>query len=470
MKIVIVGSGISGLAAAFSILKSDSSADLTILEADQRVGGIISTRMESGCVIEEGPDSFLTTKPWALDLCRSLNLEDQILQTNESNRRALIAIDGQLQPLPEGFMLLAPTRLYPFLESKILSVGGKIMGILEAFKPPLDCDTDETLKSFAVRRFGQEMFEKIVQPMVGGIYTGDPEKLSAPATVPQFVEMERTHGSIGRAILNKALSKSSDSGARYSAFVTLKSGLQVLTNALADSIGQDKIKLACRVQDMVRIGQRWKLQMSDGSDFDADVVVLATPASASSSILKSIDQELSLDLASVEHSSSAVLNMLFNAEDIGHPIDGFGFVVPELEHRSIIACSFSSTKFKGRAPQHKVLMRVFLGGILHPDVFAYSDGGLVQSALKDLRHYLKITSYPQEIWIKRWSNAMPQYNVGHLQLVKRIKERFARHDHLIWCGSALTGVGIPDCVRAGVEAAERVEKLTEAHVDSVAVV
>lgn len=470
MKIVIVGSGISGLAAAFSILQSDSNADLTILEAEQRVGGIISTRIENECVIEEGPDSFLTTKPWALELCRSLNLEDQILQTNESNRRAFIALDGELQPLPEGFMLLAPTKIYPFLDSKILSAGGKIKGLLEAFKPPVGEDIDETLKSFALRRFGQEMFEKIVQPMVGGIYTGDPEKLSALATVPQFVEMERKHGSIGRAILNKSLVKSSDSGARYSAFVTLKSGLQTLTDTLADSIGRDKIRLACRVQYMVQTGQRWKLKTNDGNEFDADIVVLATPAKASSSILQNVDRELSADFLSVEYSSSVVLNMLFNAENIGHPMDGFGFVVPELERRSIIACSFSSTKFKGRAPQNKVLMRVFLGGILHPELFDCSDGDLLQSALKDLRHYLKITSYPQKIWIKRWPSAMPQYNVGHLQLVKRMKERFAKHDRLIWTGSALTGVGIPDCVRAGLKAAERVQKWVETHKDSVAVV
>ncbi|CAN5591968.1 protoporphyrinogen oxidase [soil metagenome] len=470
MKIVIVGSGISGLAAAFSILKSNPTADLTVLESEQRSGGIISTRLESGCVIEEGPDSFLTTKPWALELCQSLNLENQILQTNEAHRRAFIAIDGQLQPLPEGFMLLAPTKFYPFLDSKILSAGGKLMAVLEIFRSSVQGDVDETLKSFAVRRFGQEMFDRIVQPMVGGIYTGDPAKLSALATVPQFVEMERKHGSIGKAILNNNLVKSSDSGARYSAFVTLKSGLQTLTDALTDAIGRDKIHLGSRVRQLSQVGQRWRLSTSDGTDVDADIVVIATPARASSSVLQSVDPALSADLAAVEHSSSVVLNMLFDGDDIGHPMHGFGFVVPELERRSIIACSFSSTKFKGRAPQNKVLMRVFLGGVLHPDVFALSDGDLVQSALKDLRTYLKIKSYPQKVWIKRWPNSMPQYNVGHLQLVKRIEEHFARHDRLIWAGSALRGVGIPDCVRVGFEAAQRVQEFTKADKDPVAVV
>ena len=458
MKIVIVGSGISGLAAAFSILRSDPTADLTILEAELRVGGIISTRFESGCVIEEGPDSFLTTKPWALELCQALKLEDQILQTNETNRRAFIARDGLLQPLPEGFMLLAPTKIYPFLDSNILSAHGKLMGIMEVFKSPSLDDADETLKNFAVRRFGQEMFDRIVQPMVGGIYTGDPERLSALATIPQFIEMERKHGSVGKAILKNHQIKSSDGGARYSAFVTLKSGLQTLVDALTNLIGSDRIQLGCRVQELSRDGQRWRLGTLDGRTIDADVVVLATPTGSLSSIIKSVDQTLSADLASVEHSSSVVLNMLFDASDIEHPMDGFGFVVPELERKSIIACSFSSIKYKGRAPQNKVLLRVFLGGALHPDVYDLSDGELVQAALNDLRTFLKITSFPNQIWIKRWPNAMPQYHVGHLQLVKQIKEQFVKHDGLVWAGSALSGVGIPDCVRAGFEASTMVEE------------
>lgn len=460
MKVVVVGSGISGLTTAFAALRADSQIDLKILEAEQRIGGTISTRLEDGCVIEEGPDSFLTTKPWALELCNQLNLQEQILQTNNANRRAFVAQKGALLPLPEGFMLLAPTKIFPFLDSPILSFGSKFFGALELFRPPVLSDQDETLRSFAVRRFGQEMFERIIQPMVAGIYTGDPDKLSAPATIPQFVEMERNYGSVGRAFLTSG-AKSTDSGARYSAFISLKSGLQTLVNALVDSIGEERIDLGCTVKNLAKTGRRWKINLADGRSYDADAVVLATAASSLSHLMQSTDSALAADLARVEYSSSAVLNMLFGKSDIERSLDGFGFVVPEIENRKIIACSFASTKFPDRAPEDKVLLRVFLGGALHPEIFALSDGDLVQTALVELRHYLGIKRFPRKIWIKRWTNAMPQYTVGHLKLVEQLKNGFAAHEGLVWTNSALTGVGIPDCVRSGFEAAQSLQELAQ---------
>lgn len=459
MKVVIVGSGISGLTAAFSILRADPTCQLTILEAEQRIGGTISTRVEDGCVIEEGPDSFLTAKPWALDLCKMLNLEDQILQTNDAYRRAFVALKDQLIPLPEGFMLLAPTKIYPFLDSKILSLKSKLTGALELFKPPAEGTADETLKDFAVRRFGLEMFERIIQPMVAGIYTGDPEKLSAPATIPQFVEMERTHGSVAKAFLTNTDAKTSDSGARYSAFITLKAGLKTLVDALVGAIGREKFELGCRVKDLSRSGRRWKVNTDGGTTLEADAVVLATSAKSLSFLLESTDAALSSDLARVEYSSCAILIMLFDASHIEHSLDGFGFVVPEVERKNIIACSFNSSKFAGRVPPNKVLLRVFLGGELHPEIFNLSDGELVKVALHDLKTYLKINHFPEKIWVKRWTKAMPQYTMGHLQLVQTIKKRFADHEGLVWTGSALSGVGIPDCVRSGFEAAVAVQQL-----------
>lgn len=460
MRVVIIGSGISGLTAAFSLLRAEPELDVKILEAEQRIGGTISTRLENGCVIEEGPDSFLTTKPWALELCNLLNLQSQILQTNDANRRALIAINDELLPLPEGFMLLAPTKIYPFLDSKILSFKSKLQGALEIFKKPAQEVGDETLKEFAVRRFGQEMFERIIQPMVAGIYTGDPNRLSAAATIPQFVEMEKNFGSVGKAFLANAASKSSDSGARYSAFITLKSGLQTLVDALIAAIGAEKIELGYRVENLERAGEMWKVKSADGRVFDADAVVLATSARALSSIIKSTDQSLASHLGQVEYSSCAVLNMLFDSRHIGRALDGFGLVVPEIEKKNIIACSFASTKFSGRAPAGMSLVRVFLGGELHPEMFALSDGDMVQAALHDLRTYLKISQFPNKIWVKRWTKAMPQYTVGHLALVARLKAQFGQHKGLVWTGSALSGVGIPDCVRSGFDAAVSVQELT----------
>ncbi len=456
MKVVVVGGGISGLTAAFSLLKADPDADVTILESTGRIGGVISTLFDEDCVIEEGPDSFLTSKPWAVSLCEELGLLDQLIATNDANRRAFIATDGRLQPLPEGFFLLAPTKIWPFIDSPILSVRGKIAAALESLKAPIQSCEDETLKDFVVRRFGEELFERIAQPMVGGIYTGDPEKLSAAATLPQFVEMEQKYGSVTRGLLTHGRLNSKDSGARYSAFASMNLGLQALVENLGDKIGRDKIQLNSGLRTISTSAERWKLVTCSGQSQEADVVVLAAPAQSVSGIISSLDSSLSANLASIEHASSAILNLLFDKNDITHPLDGFGFVVPERERKSIIACSFSSTKFKGRAPANKVLMRVFLGGALHPDVFALSDGHLIKVALEDLRTYLGITSYPLKIWLKRWPNAMPQYHLGHLELVRQIKQRFLNHRGLIWAGSALTGVGIPDCVRAGFEAAQLV--------------
>jgi oxygen-dependent protoporphyrinogen oxidase len=456
MKVVIVGGGISGLAAAFSLLKADPEADLTILESASRIGGVISTRYEDDCVIEEGPDSFLTSKPWAVSLCDQLGVADQLIATNDANRRAFIATNGRLQPLPEGFVMLAPTKIWPFIDTPILSLRGKMAAALELLRAPVQPSEDETLKDFIVRRFGDELFERIAQPMVGGIYTGDPEKLSAAATVPQFVEMEQKYGSVTRGLLNNGRINSKDSGPRYSAFVTMNLGLQALVEALGDKIGRDKIRLNSGLQRISHSADRWQLVTHSGHSHEADVVVLAAPAKKVGEMISSLDSSLSAHLSSVEHTSSVILNLLFEKKDINHPLDGFGFVVPERERKSIIACSFSSTKFKGRAPSNQVLMRVFLGGALHPDVFALSDGDLIKVALEDLRTYLGITSYPLKIWLKRWPNAMPQYHVGHLELVQQIKHRFTSHRGLIWAGSALCGVGIPDCIRGGLEAAQSV--------------
>jgi protoporphyrinogen/coproporphyrinogen III oxidase len=456
MKIVVVGTGITGLAAAYSILKDTPNVDLTMLESSGRIGGIISTKLEDGCVIEEGPDSFLTTKPWALDLCLELGLADQVMQTNDANRRAFIAAEGRLVPLPEGFFLIGPRKIWPFIDSPILSARGKIVGILELFRAPARNVINETIKDFVVRRFGDELFEKIAQPMVGGIYTGDPEKLSANATLPQFVEMERQYGSVIRGLLKNNEKTGNDSGARYSAFVTLKPGLQCMVDALADKIGRDRIILENGLRTLSRSGNTWKLKTSGGQLIEADIVVLACPARSISAAVSDLDAKLAFHLNEIAYSSSVIISLIFDSADISHPMDGFGFVVPERERRSIIACTFSSIKFKGRAPLDKVLMRVFLGGALHPEIFALSDSDLIKTALDDLKTYLGIARFPEKIWIRRWANSMPQYYVGHLELVRQIKDRFEIHPGLIWGGSALSGVGIPDCVRSGLAAAQSV--------------
>ncbi|HEY9677445.1 MAG TPA: protoporphyrinogen oxidase [Drouetiella sp.] len=460
MDIVVIGAGISGLASAHSLLKRFPSANLQVLEASGHCGGIISTLYEDGCIVEEGPDSFLSTKPWAVQLCNDLNLGGQIIQTNESNRKALVASSGEILPLPEGFFLLAPTKIWPFIDSKVLSLSGKLSAACEIFREKNVRVREETIKQFVTRRFGQELFDRIAQPMVGGIYTGDPDKLSAQATLPQFVEMERKYGSVIKGLMRERGKLTADSGARYSAFVSLRNGMQELVDSLVRSIGSERIITNCPVSRLEKSGSTWSVQTAEGKTIRADSVVLAVPAPALAKLLSGIDDELSTELKTVEYSSCAVLNLLFDESDITKPINGFGFVVPEIERKSLLACSFSSNKFVGRVPAGKVLMRAFMGGALHPDVFELSDGDLVRQTLTDLNAYLGITTYPQRVWIKRWGKSMPQYHIGHVDLVERIKSRFANLDGLVWAGSALQGVGIPDCVRSGIEAAQAVSAST----------
>jgi oxygen-dependent protoporphyrinogen oxidase len=472
--VIVIGAGISGLVAAHSLLtrsdgqhggKADSSQAgaqaslpaaegsrrLTILEGSDRIGGVIATSTESGYVVEHGPDSFLTTKPWAIDLCEKLGLSDQIIGTNSKNRRAFVAYNDRLEPLPAGFMLIAPSQLWSFLDSPVLSMDGKLRAVWEMFSGPDSGPTDESLKSFIVRRFGLELYERIAQPMVAGIYTGDPSQLSARATMPQFIELQRKYGSVIRGLMLNE--KRTEGGARYGAFATLRGGMADLTTRLTEKIGLERIRLKTRVRSLRRADGRWRLATDDGDEYSADAVIFAVPPHVVAQIVTGFDPALAQSLSRIESASSAIINLLFRKEQINHALDGFGFVVPEREQKSIIACSFSSVKFPGRAPKDKCLFRAFLGGALHPDIFALSDGDLLKVALRDLQTYLGLTAFPEEVWVKRWPGSMPQYKVGHLERVKEIKYAFAAHPGLIWSGNSLGGVGIPDCVKSGQDAA-----------------
>jgi len=456
VDVLVVGAGISGLVAAHTILCRSSANQLprlTVLEASDRIGGVIATSTDSGYVVEHGPDSFLTTKPWALELCEKLDLGDQIIGTNSKHRRAFVAYNDALVPLPAGFMLMAPSQLWSFFDSPVLSIDAKLRVMWEMFSAAgAQADpTDESLKSFIVRRFGLELYERIAQPMVAGIYTGDPSQLSARATMPQFVELQRKYGSVIRGLMLNE--KRQDGGARYGAFATLRGGMADLTKRLTERIGLDRIHLRTPVRSLRAADNRWCLTTAQGQEYRADAVIFAVPPKIVAQIVCGLDPALAASLSRIESASSATINLLFQRDQINHPLDGFGFVVPEREQKSIIACSFSSVKFPGRAPKDKCLFRAFLGGALHPDVFALSDGDLLKVALRDLQTYLGLTSFPEEVWVKRWPESMPQYKVGHLEAVKEIKYAFAQHPGLIWSGNSLGGVGIPDCVKSGQDAA-----------------
>lgn len=503
--VVIIGGGITGLAAAHRIVErnheSGKQVDLTLLEAGPRLGGIVQTRERDGFLLESGPDSFIAEKPAALELIKRLGLESHLIKTNEHHRRSFVVRQGRLLPVPEGFHLLAPSRFWPFVRSEIFSWAGKARMALDLLLPRRNLNghaevtTDESLAQFVRRRLGREALQRMAQPMVGGIYTADPERLSLRATMPHFLEMEREHRSLIRALRKQNRSSAvkgsgfaqETSGARYSLFLSFDRGMQLLTDKLEEGIlnfrsqisdfksriseedgpGETSIRLNTAVQSLTLEGDPiagdraaiWRIRTNRGETIVADGVCLALPAYVSARLLSSADAQLATELDGITYASSATINLAYKREDIPHPLDGFGFVVPFIERRSLIACTFSSVKFSGRAPQGQALLRAFVGGALQPEMFELSQDELISRVRADLRDLLGIAQAPLFTEVSKWERSMPQYHVGHLERIKRIGERLAAMPGLALAGNAYSGLGIPDCIKSGEAAAALIDTL-----------
>ncbi len=472
-RIVVIGGGISGLAAAHKIGELSEQLDLNrrpevvLLESSDRVGGVIRSRKEHGCLIECGPDSFITQKPWAVNLCQRIGLTDRIVQTNEDCRRTFVALGGKLHPVPEGFIMLAPTQWWPFVTSSLFSPVGKLRMAMDLILPKRTSRADESLSDFVLRRLGREALERIAQPMVGGIYTADPDLLSLQATMPRFLELEDHYGSIIKGMLAEQLKRSAtpqkrpaESGARYSIFVSLDDGLQVLVDKLVSKLPATAVRCGVSATKVVPATDqgRWEVILSGGGSLAADGLVLAMPSYAAAALLSELDDQLSSDLGSIPYASSSVLNLIYDRSDIRHKLDGFGFVVPATEPQSMIACTFSSVKYPGRAPDGKVLIRVFLGGALKPEINDLPEVELLKITRADLAQLLAVSAEPQYSCLSSWPRSMPQYHVGHLSLVERIESRLAAMPVLALAGNAFRGVGIPDSIHSGELAAEGIMK------------
>jgi len=464
MRIIVIGGGIAGLSAAHRLVELSPERnlclDVVLLEAGERVGGVIATKNKEGFLIEEGPDSFITTKPWAFDLCRRLGLESQLINTNDDNRRTFVVRSGELIPIPDGLFMIAPTQFKPFLTSPLFSWHGKLRMLMDLLIPAKAGGDDESLAAFVTRRLGREALERLAQPMIGGIYTADPEKLSMRATMPRFLEMEVEHGSIIRAMLHEQKKSKGIgqeySGARYSLFMSLKDGMETLVNGIASHLPEGVIKLNRQVKHLEFKDNSWHVTTDQGESFSADAVIIAVASNLASKLVKGFDQSLSEDLSRIQFASSVVINMAYRRKDISHPLNGFGFVVPAVEGRSIIACSFSSVKFPGRAPEGFALLRCFLGGSVQPEIYEQDDAALSEIAHEEISQLLQIKGDPAFVLLHRYPNSMPQYHVGHLELLSRIFNRVDKYRGLALAGSAYYGVGIPDCVHSGETAAEKV--------------
>jgi oxygen-dependent protoporphyrinogen oxidase len=467
-RIAIIGGGITGLAAAYRMIElaqqQQREINLTIFEASARLGGTIQTTHRDGFLLERGPDAFISEKPEALALTRRLGIESEIIQTNEQYRRSFIVKHGRLRAVPEGFQLLAPSRMWPFITSDIFSFTGKLRMAADLFLPRRseNGSDDESLASFVRRRFGREALERMAQPMVGGIYTADPEVLSLRATLPRFLDMEKDERSLILSMWRRgrqAKNETGVSGARYSLFLSFDQGMAVLVEALAKKINNCDVRLNTKVNKLQRDNGVWRLTTASGETTAVDSVCLAIPAYVACTLLKETSPTLRDRLGQIKFASTATVNLAYKRGDITHPLNGFGFVVPFVEKRSLIACTFSSVKFSGRAPEGYVLLRAFVGGALQPEMLALSDGEIDTRVQADLRELLGVTNKPLFTEVSRWNKSMPQYEVGHLQRIAEIEHESSTIPGLELAGNSYRGAGIPDCIKSGEAAAQRMSDM-----------
>jgi oxygen-dependent protoporphyrinogen oxidase len=481
-RIAIIGGGISGLAAAFRMRELAEAKqvpiEVAVFERGMRSGGALDTIRRDGFVIETGADSFLSEKPAAAKLAERLGITAQLINTQEQFRKTFVVRGGQLVAIPDGFSLLAPTYFGPLLSSPLFSAAGKLRIMLEPLIPRRRSIEDESLGAFVRRRLGRETLERVAQPLAGGIYTADPEMLSVGATMPRFVEMERRYGSVIRGL--RAAGRKRDaaargtSGARWRLFLSFQDGIRTLVDALVGRLegsihyGAEVVALTCGANDGVAARgtdgggavqstpPRWRVGFRDGTTFAADAIVCAAPAFAIAPIFQTINLDLAEMLSAIGYASAATVNLAFRTADFPQAPAAFGFVVPVAERRRIIAGSFSSLKFAGRAPSGMILARVFMGGALQSEMMALSDAEMIAATREEFASLLGVTVEPALTCVRRWPESMPQYTVGHLARVAEIERMVETIPGLALAGAYLRGVGIPDCIASGDRAAETI--------------
>ena len=464
--VVVIGGGITGLTAAYRLTQAaracEHPLEVILLEASGRLGGTIATHAQDGLLLEQGPDCFLSAKPWGVRLCEELGLESELIGTTTQYRQSFIVRGGRLVPVPQGFYLMAPGSWRSLLTTPVFSWRGKLRMALDLVVPRRTATADESLAQFVTRRLGREALERMAQPMVGGIYTADPQYLSMQATMPQFLEMEQRHGSLIRAMLQKQRSASSatpagTSGPRYGMFVSFRHGMQTLVDTLVAHLPASTVRLETPVRRLQRLAdtQRWLVHLNQPPALEADAVCVSLPAPQAGQLLRDVDGTLATALQAIPYASSAIVNLVCTRTQVAHPLDGMGFVVPAIEQRALLACSFSSVKFAGRAPQNQVLLRAFVGGALQQEQLAHSDAEIQQAIVHDLRQLLGLTGEPLAMSVTRHLEAMPQYHVGHLDRVAHIISRMAHCPGLVLAGNAYHGVGIPDCIHSAEQAGQR---------------
>lgn len=461
--LIVIGGGISGWAFVNRIREqceaSGQKVSVTLIEAEPRFGGVIESFSHEGFLMEGGAESFITDKPWAADLCRRLGLSAEMMGTRKDFRRSFIYRKGALKPVPEGFYLMGPAKLMPFLKSSLMSWRGKLRMMAEVLIPPRRGGGDESVASFIRRRFGREALREAGQPMIAGIYSADPEKLSLQATFPMFLEWEKKYGSVIRALRARSCAAESSereaSGPRYGLFTTLRGGMETLIRTLREKNPGVHLSMgspAVRLHDDER---GWRVVLGSGKEIAGDAVCLALPGPRAARLLAEDFPQLASQIASVPYASSVTVNLAYASEVLPPDASGFGFVVPSAEKTGVLGCTFTHLKYEDRAPQSCALIRVFLGGQTRLEALDSADEVISMKTRKELARMLGISAAPILSAVRRYPDAMPQYLVGHLEKSESILKNAAVLPGLFLTGNAYTGIGIPDCVRLAESQAEK---------------
>ncbi len=455
-RVAIIGGGISGLAAAYELeekQRSGHAVDYVLYESSPLLGGVLRTEVIDGCVVEAGPDSFVSEKPWASDLCRALGLGDQLIGSNDADRKTYILTRRRLVEMPDGLMFMVPTKILPTGLSPLFSWKTKLLMARELFHPPHSVEHDESVASFVRRHYGAEMVDRLADPLLSGVYGGEAKSLSVRAVLPRFAEMERNHGSLGRAML--AARKKASSSPRKPVvplFTSLKNGMQHMARSVVDRLAPASLRTDCRVETIRRKDEGWVVSTGANSE-QFDAVVVATPGPAAASLLRAVSPELANELDAVGYSSSITVGLGYDQRVRKSLPPGFGFLVPRSEGRRLLAATFVHNKFPHRAPGDRALLRCFFAGENAEDVWALSDEQVVAIVRSELQKILGLRGEPLFARVYRWKSAMAQYGVGHLERLKRIEELASPLVGLALAGNAYRGIGVPDCVRSGREAA-----------------
>lgn len=454
-RIAIIGGGISGLSAAFALERNRCSGiplEYVLFEGSPRLGGVLATEHMGGCVIEAGPDSFLTEKPWAIDLCRQLGLAEQLIGSNDADRKTYIMVNGRLVEMPDGLMFMVPTKILPTLFSPLFSVSTKLRMAREWFHPPHKANGDESVAALVERHYGAEVVDRLADPLLSGVYGGEAAYLSVRAVLPKFADMEAKHGSLGRAMLTSRKKMTEAKGPVRPLFTSLKNGMQQIVDAIVSRLNSSALITSSPVSSVQAQDNGWTLSAGYQSDhFDA--VILAIPAHTTAALLEIASRELAAELKGIAYTSSITVNLAYDQKVRAALPPGFGFLVPRSEGKRMLACTFVHNKFPHRTSEDRALLRCFVGGRRNEAALAWPDAEIIAAVRKELGEMLGLQAEPLFYRVHRWQSAMAQYGVGHLERLNRIERLLAQLPGLFLAGNAYRGIGVPDCVRSGTDAA-----------------